>query len=122
MKPFKIELKNFQEQLFLINATILYAILLYNQEAINTMAVNIMITMAAIHFTLITGYHIITYVCSVAIKNKISSSINAIIKKITMLQRKSPNANQFQLQENISSKIPVAVNYHEFREPLLNQD
>ena len=50
------------------------------------MAVNIMITMAAIHFTLIITYHIITYVCGAMIKRKIKASFNAIIKWINELQ------------------------------------
>ena len=122
IKPFKSQFKNFQEQLFLMNITILYAFLLYNQEAINTMVVNIMITMAAIHFTLIITYHIITYVCSAAIKMKIKSSFTAIFKWINTLRRKPQNDNHFELQDNVRCNIPEAVNYHEFREPLLNQN
>ena len=121
VKPFKSQFKNFQEQIFLVNITILYAFLLYNQEAINTMAVNIMIAMAAIHFSLIIVYNIITYVCSAVIKKKMKSSIDAIIKRINILQRNSQIANQFELQDSIRCNIPEAVNYHEFREPLLNQ-
>ena len=116
LKPFKGALKNFQEQLFLINLIILYAFLLYSQDS-NTMAVNIMITIAAIHFTMIIVYHIITYVCNAAIKTKVKSSINVIIN---VLQRKS-FTNQFELEENIRNNIPEAVTYHEFRESLLNQ-
>ena len=80
-----------------MNITILYAFLLYNQEAIDTMTVNIMITMAAIHFTLIITYHIITYVCSAVIKHKIKSSYNTIFKWINRLQRRPQNDNQFEL-------------------------
>ena len=120
LKPFKSRFKDFQEQVLLINITILYAFLLYNQEVINTMAVNIMIAMAVIHFTLIIAYHIITYVCSTVIKSKINSSINAIIKWIAILQRK-PQNDQFELQDDVRCSIPEAVNYHEFQEPLLNQ-
>ena len=122
LKPFKNEGKYFQEQVFLMNITILYAFLLYNQEAINTMAVNIMITMAAIHFTLIITYHIITYVCSAAIKHKIKLSYNTIFKWINRLQRRPHNDNQFELQDNVRCNIPEAVNYHEFRESMLNQN
>ena len=122
LKPFKNDVKNFQEQLFLMNITILYAIILYNQEAINTMAVNIMITMAAFHFTLIILYHIITYVCSTAIKNKSKSCSDKISKQITMLKWKSQTVHQFELQANVRCNIPEAVNYHEFQESLLNQD
>ena len=104
-----------------MNITILYAFLLYNQEAINTMAVNVMITMAAIHFTLIITYHIITYVCSAAIKHKIKSRFTAIFKWINTLRGKPQNDNRFELQDNVRCTIPEAVNYHEFRDPLLNQ-
>ena len=119
LKPFKITFKNFQEQLFLINLTVLYAFLLYNQDT-NMMAVNIMITIAAIHFTIIIAYHIIIYMCSTTIKSKIKSSINLIIQKINVLQGKSV-INQFELGDNMRCNIPEAVNYHEFRESLLNQ-
>ena len=119
LKPFKDASKNFQEQLFIIYLTILYAYLLYNQDS-NTMAVNIMITIAAIHFTMIIVYHMITYVCSAAIKTKVKSAINLIIKKINALQGKS-FINQFELGDNLRCNIPEAVNYHEFRESLLNQ-
>ena len=122
VKPFKSQFKNFQEQMFLINITILYAFLLYNQEAINTMAVNIMIAMAAIYFILIIAYHIITYVCSAVIKNKIKSSANAIIKWINTLQSKSQIGNRFELEDNIRCNIPEAINYHNFQESLLSQD
>ena len=79
-----------------------------------------MITIAAIHFTMIIVYHITTYMCSVVIKSKVKSSINVIIQKMNVLQRRS-FINQFELEDNIRSNIPEAVNYHEFRESLLNQ-
>ena len=85
------------------------------------MAVNIMITMAAIHFTLIITYHIITYVCSAVIKHKIKSSVNTITKWTNTLRGKPQNDNHFKLQDNVRCSIPEAVNYHEFRDPLLNQ-
>ena len=119
LKPFKSEFKNFQERLFLINLTTLYAFLLYNQET-NMMVVNIMITIATVHFAMIIVYHIITYVCSAAIKSEVRSSINVIIKKINVLQGKSL-INQFELGDSMRCNIPEAVNYHEFRESLLNQ-
>ena len=122
IKPFKSQFKNFQEQVFLMNITILYAFLLYNQEAINTIVINIMITMAAIHFTLIITYHIFTYVCSAVIKHKINSGYNTIFKWINRLQRRPQNDNHFELQDNFRCNIPEAVNYHEFRESLLNQN
>ena len=35
--------------------------------------------------------------------------------------KKPQNNKQFELQDNVRSTIPEAVNYREFREPLLNQ-
>ena len=122
VKPFKNEFKNYQEQLLLINITIMYAFLLYNQETITALAVKTMITMAAFHFALIILYHVITYVCSVAVKDKIKSNLNAMVNFITTLYRKNQNVNHFELQDNIRANIPEAVNYHEFQESLLNQD
>ena len=120
LKPFKNELKSFQEQALLINITILYALLLYNQETLNPIAVSIMITLAAVHFSLIIAYHIITYVCSAAIKQKINSNIKSLANQFAVFTRKSQTVNHFQLQDNIRCNIPEAVNYHDFQEPLLN--
>ena len=86
------------------------------------MAVNIMIAMAAIHFILIIAYHIITYVCSAVIKNKIKSNANAIVKWINTLQSKPQNGNRFELEDNVRCNIPEAINYHNFQESLLSQD
>ena len=111
----------FKEQAFVMNITILYAFLLYSQEVIDVMVVNIMIAVAALHFVLIIIYHITTYVCSSVIREKIMPRIAPITKWITILLKKPQNNNQFELQDNVRSTIPEAVNYHEFREPLLNQ-
>ena len=64
LKPFKTKYKNFQEQAFVMNITILYAFLLYSQEVINVMVASIMIGIAAIHFVLIIIYHITSYACT----------------------------------------------------------
>ena len=121
VKPFKGQIKNLQEQLFLINISVIYAFLLYDQ-AISKMMINIMIAMAAIHFVFIIMYHIINYVCSTVIKDKVKSGINAIIKWVNTLQRKSPTDHPFELDNNIRCSFPEAVNYHEFQEPLVIQD
>ena len=119
MQPFKIKYKNYQELLLFFNLHGLYVSLSYTGNQVT--AVNIMITMAAFHFSLIIVYHMITYVCGGVIKNKILFSVNTLTKWITRLRSKQPQ--QFQLQDNIRDNIPeVAFNYREYREPLVGMD
>ena len=119
LHPFKRNSKNYQELIFIMNLQGLYATSLYSQDANNTVIVNIMIAMAAVHFIFIITYHIITYVHGGVIRNKIQSSVT---EWITSLYNK-PQPQQFQLQDNIRNSIPeVAFNYCEYREPLLGQD
>ena len=81
-----------------------------------------MISMAVIQFTFIITYHMIIYVCSGVIRNKIQSSINTFTGWITRLHKKS-QPHRFQLENNLRDNIPeVVFKYHEFREPLLDQD
>ena len=119
LHPFKRNSKNYQELIFIMNLQGLYATSLYSQDGNNIVIVNIMITMAAVHFIFIITYHIITYVCGGMIRNKIQSSVT---EWITSLYNKS-QPQQFQLQDNIRNNIPeVVFNYREYREPLLGQD
>ena len=69
VKRFKEQYKNLQEQLFLINISVIYAFLLYDWD-ISKMMINIMIALAAIHFMFIVMYHILNYVCGVVIKGQ----------------------------------------------------
>ena len=120
--PFKIKYKNYQELILFFNLQGLYVISFYGQGTTNTTAVNIMITMAVVHFSFIIAYHMITYVCGGVIRNKIKFSVNTLTGCITKSLNKSQQ-QQFQLQDNICDKIPeVAFNYCEYREPLVGVD
>ena len=122
IQPFKMKHKNYQELIFTLNLQALYAISLYHQDGNSLTTITIMISMAAIQFTFIITYHMITYVCGGVIRNKIQLSINTFTGWITRLHKKS-QPQRFQLQDNIRNDIPeVAFKYHEFREPLLGQD
>ena len=122
IQPFKMKCKNYQELVLLLNLQALYAILSSYQDSNNLTMVTIMISMAVIQFTFIITYHMITYVCGGVIRNKIQSSIDTFTGWITRLHKKS-QPQRFQLQNNIRDNIPeVAFKYHEFREPLLDQD
>ena len=122
LHPFKINYKNYQELILAMNLQALYAISLYSQDVTNTTAVNIMITMAAVHFIFIITYHMITYARGGVIRNKIQLSLNTFTGWITRLHRKS-QPQQFQLEDKIHDNIPeVTFNYREYREPLVGQD
>ena len=119
--PFKSKYKNYQELVFILNLQGLYAISQYSRD-INTTATNVMIAIAAVQFTLIIIYHIITYMHSGVIRNKIQLGIDALTRWVTRLYNKS-QAQQFQLQDIIRDNIPeVAFNYNEYREPLIGQE
>ena len=80
---------------------------------------NVMIAMAAVHFTFIIIYHMIIYVYGGVIGNKIELSVNTLSSRITRFHNKSQH-QQFQLQYNVCDNIPeVAFNYREYREPLI---
>ena len=123
IQPFKIKHKNYQEVLICLNLQGLYVVLLYGQGAKSTTAINIMITMAAVHFIFIITYHMITYACGGVITNKIQLSINALTGWITKLPKKS-QPQQFQFQDNIHDNMYVYIPEvaFEFREPLVGQD
>ena len=102
----------------------LYVSLLYSQLQGNASStvVNVAITLAAVHFSFIIVYHMITYVYGGVIRNKIQLSINILTGWITRLKNRT-HTQQFQLQDNVRDNIPeVAFNYHEYREPLVGVD
>ena len=122
IQPLKMKCKNYQELVLLLNLQALYAISLYYQDGNNLTIIPIMISMAVIQFTFIITYHMITYVCGGVIRNKIQLSINTFTGWIIRLHKES-QPQHFQLENNIRENIPeVAFKYHEFREPLLDQD
>ena len=124
MQPFKIKYKTYQEMLLFFNLHGLYVSLLYSQLQGNASStvVNVGITLAAVHFSFIIVYHMITYVYGGVIRNKIQLSVSTFTAWSTKLRRKS-HTQQFQLQDSTRNNIPeVAFNYHEYREPLVGVD
>ena len=78
--------------------------------------------MAAVQFIFIIMYHIITYMFSGVISNKIQLTTNAFIGWIIRSSNKLQH-QQFQLQDSIRDNIPeVTYSYCEYREPLVGQD
>ena len=122
VRPFKNDVKNYQELLLIFNLHGLYAVSLYIQDDANWTVINVMITISAVHFMIIFIYHTITYGCSGTFRNKIHLCVNSLTRCISRLQNKS-QCQHFQLQDITRANIPeVAFNYREFREPIVGYD
>jgi len=118
LRPFKNEIKNYQEKIFIMNILILFALAQYNHDTTNMTAVNVMIGLAMIHFIFIIIYHIIIYTLSGVTRSKLQLHINTLVEWINNKQ----SVRQSMLNTHVKDKIPMAVNYHEYREPLIIQD
>ena len=119
MWPYKHTAQNVQELLYLFNLQALYTISLYGQDTTNITAVNILIVIAAVQFSIIFIYHIITYMCDGVIRKKIQLTVDSLREYIS----RSPDQQQYELGDNFSCTIPeVTYNYQEYREPLICQD
>ena len=121
-KPFKNKYKNYQEILLFFNQIVLYTLTLYTYS---TTAVSIMVSMVAVHFSLIVFYHILTYVTNDMIKNKlmIVRQKCAIVQFVKRMYKKS-RLQQFELRNNMAHlNVPnVTHNYQEYQEPLIGSD
>ena len=119
LRPFKNEIKNYQEKFFIMNILILFALALYNHDTTNMTAVNVMIGLSMGHFILIVIYHIITYALSGVTRNKLQLHISTLVER---MHKKHHSVQQSRLDSYVKDKIPTAINYHEYREPLIIQD
>ena len=107
--PFKINCRNYQELILMLNLQGLYTILLYTKDN-NLTVVNVMITMVAIQFIYIITYHIITYMCSGVIRNKIQLTVNTLTGWINRLHNKFQHKQFINLQDNIlHNDVPNTV-------------
>ena len=97
VRPFKEKLKNYHEQIRIINILILFVIALYSQDTSNRIAVNVMIGLAMIHFSVIIFYHIITFVFSGVTRNTLQLHINTFIGWITRKEHIASD-QQFEMQ------------------------
>ena len=118
--PFKNKAKNYQEFIWLMNLQVLH-VLSFNIT--NMTYVNILITIAMVHFTTIAFYHIITYT---RIGRETSNyiihaflNVYMIMSKIKLLRSKDISI----ASDREMNEIPdVTYNYHEYREPLVELD
>ena len=115
--PFKHRLKNLQEITLLLN---LNALFVYTLSGQSTVTVNVMVGLAAVHFSFIIIYHIVNYTCGVTCKNRMQLFMCLIFKKMTkkLSRVKSSNNNVA-----YSNEIPeITYNYSKYREPLVGED
>ena len=109
VNPFKINGRNYQELILMLNLQGLYTILLYTKDN-NLTIVNVMITMVAIQFIYIITFHIITYMCSGMIRNKIQLTVNTLTGWINRLHNKFQHKQFINLQDNIlPNDVPDTV-------------
>ena len=119
VRPFKNDVKNYQELLLIFNLHGLYAVSLYIQDNANLTVINVMITISAVQFMFIFVYHVITYGCAGVFRNKIELFCKTLTGWIAKSQSKLKH-QQFKLQSITRNSIPeVAFNYREYREPLV---
>ena len=111
--PFKENYQNLHETGYLLNLVVIYT---FSHDHYD-IAVNVMVTLAALQFLLIIIHHIIGNVCGGVIIKKLSIIIDSMVKWITRSQNKP--------QQHIELKnVPPdrTYNYQELREPLVGQD
>ena len=122
VRPFKNDVKNYQELLLIFNLHGLYAVSLYIQDDANQTAVNVMITISAVQFMFIFIYHMIIYGCAGVFRNKIELFCKMLTGWVTKSQSRLKH-QQFKLQAITRNNIPeVTFNYREYREPLVGYD
>ena len=120
IRPFKVKYKNYQEMLFILNLQWMFSVSLYNENS--SKFIDVLIAVAAIHFSVIVIYHIITYVYGGVILTTITSYVVRLSKWFSTFVNKQ-QIQHFELQENVVKNIPeVTFNYREYREPLLGLD
>ena len=97
-KPFKSKIKNYQELLLILNLLVLYTFAVSSAvNDINTIAVNIMITIAFTQFSLIVVYHILAYGCSKVIKRRLLSLCHDVSTVLISKSDKKTQDRQFEL-------------------------
>ena len=126
ISPLQNKVKNFQELLYMINLQILFVVALYDHQVMSPSTINILFGIAAFHFVLIIIYHIFTYSCNNAIKTKARTGITTLSGWITTCRILSTCHNNRRLVNEVwechtRNEIPEAVNYHHYRETLLNE-
>ena len=115
LHPFKNKIQNYQEFVWLMNLQVLH-VLSFNIT--NMMYVNILVTIAMLHFSIIIVYHVMTYTW---IGKVTSAHIMSECLKIYMFLNKMIKSQDVPTAiDREMNEIPdVTYNYHEYQEPLV---
>jgi len=112
-KPFKNNIKNYHEIVIIVNLQVLY---IFTLSGLGVTAVNVMIAIAALHFTFIVTTNITTYRYGGVVRNKLHYYTSRMKSWFNRLHKKPSIA----FERVMLCKIPeVTYNYHEYREPLV---
>ena len=116
--PYKNWFQNCNEMILLFNIHAQYVLILSSQS---TIAINVMIALAAVQFIFIMIYHIFTYTPAEAIKNKMKHCVSVLAN---IKFRKRSTANVIYLHDiSYRNKIPdITYDYSEYQEPLVGED
>ena len=118
LRPFKNEIKNYQDFIWLMNLQLLY-VLSFNVT--NMMYVNILVTIAMLHFSIIIVYHVMTYTwIGKVTSNHIISGCSKIYTLLSKLIKCYKSESIPIVRDREMNEIPdVTYNYREYREPLV---
>ena len=117
--PYTVERKNVNDILLFFNLLGFHTLLYYVKDNNKSTIVNVMITLSAVHFTLIIVYHIVTYMHGGVIRNKMCLPIMVTLRKWIAPSAKVQNQPR-ELHDLLHSKIPdVTYRYDEYQEPLI---
>jgi len=116
MSPFKSNVKNYHEIVFIINLQVLY---IFTLSGLGATAINILIAMAALQFTIICTSNMLWFTCGGVIGNKLQHCINITIEWM----QKKMKTPKLKTEQIILNNIPEKTyNYREYQEPLLGED
>ena len=121
-KPFKNKYKNYQENFLFLNQVVLFTSTLYSYSMT---VVGVMVSVVAVHFSLIVFYHILTYVLCDAVKDKLKLGVkNCAIARLVKRLYEKQCVQQFELRNNRAVlNVPnVTYHYQEYQEPLIGSD
>ena len=116
LHPFKNKIQNYQGFVWLMNLQVLHVLSI---NITNTVYVNILVTIATLHFTIIIVYHVMTYTWIGKVTSgrivSVCLRVYMFLNNKMMKSQDVPTARDREMNE-----IPdVTYNYHEYQEPLV---
>ena len=118
LRPFKNEIKNYQEFIWLINLQVLHVLSI---SMTNMMYVNILVIITMLYSSNVVIYHVMTYTwIGKIMRSVILSWCSKIFTLLSKLVKSHESENMPVARAREINEIPdLTYNYHEFREPLV---